>query len=101
MTHPPTPQKQDVQVNKIASIVNNYFLDSEYDGKDWEAVRKGLIADLSLSISQARNQDRDKIARWLVEEDYIGVIGPKENGIKRVRGDMEKALSPKEGGKDL
>lgn len=31
---------------EISAIVNNQFLSSEYDGKDWESVRKYLIKDL-------------------------------------------------------
>lgn len=35
------------KVNKIANVVNNHFLDSDYQGKDWEAVRKSLIKELT------------------------------------------------------
>lgn len=31
----------------VAAVINNNFLESEYQGKDWEAVRKTLIKQLS------------------------------------------------------
>ena len=35
------------KVNKVATIVNSMFLDSPYEGKDWEQVRKDLIDALT------------------------------------------------------
>ncbi len=40
-------EKQRPKVNLIAFIVNSHFLDSDYQGKDWESVRKSLIEELS------------------------------------------------------
>ena len=36
---------------KIANIVNGLFLDSDYAGKDWAAVRKSLIKALNSHIN--------------------------------------------------
>lgn len=35
--------KRKPKVNEAAGIINSMFLDSPYEGKDWEAVRKDLI----------------------------------------------------------
>lgn len=42
----PTADKERPQPNEAARLVNSRFLDSDYQGKDWEAVRKCLIADI-------------------------------------------------------
>lgn len=34
------------KLNIVANIVNSHFLDSDYQGKDWEVVRKSLIKEL-------------------------------------------------------
>lgn len=40
-------------LNKIATIINSVFFDSEYEGKNWESVRKSLIESLNDLEKQA------------------------------------------------
>lgn len=40
-------EKTYSQANEVAGVINSLFLDSPYQGKDWEAVRKELIDKLS------------------------------------------------------
>lgn len=54
------------KLNLIASIVNNHFLDSDYQGKNWEEVRKSLILELKNFISQLLSQEE---ANWMAEID--------------------------------
>ena len=35
-------QQEEYKPNEIANVINSLFLDSDYQGKDWEAVRKEL-----------------------------------------------------------
>ena len=42
------------KVSIAAGIVNNLFLDSDYQGKDWEAVRKQLIKDIEQAFTQQK-----------------------------------------------
>lgn len=48
---PATADKERPQPNEAARLVNSRFLDSDYQGKDWEAVRKCLIADIEALLA--------------------------------------------------
>lgn len=39
-------EQEELKACPIAGIVNSLFLDSDYQGKDWEAVRYNLIEEL-------------------------------------------------------
>ena len=61
------PEYQNPPVNEVARIINQHFLDSPYEGKDWETVRKSLIESLT------------HFARPVVSvEELIKVIGQFE-----------------------
>jgi len=47
----------------VANIVNNLFLQSDYNGKDWESVRKELIRKFRKQIAQAREEAYGEGAR--------------------------------------
>lgn len=51
-----TKKKKKLKVNLAANIVNNFFLDSDYQGKDWEAVRKELIKRIEKALKENTEQ---------------------------------------------
>jgi hypothetical protein len=57
------------KVNEMARIVNSHFLDSEYQGKDWEAVRLSLIEKLTSHFQQ--EQERAVLEARLDEWDDL------------------------------
>ena len=104
-----------LQVDMVANVVNNLFLDNDYQGKDWEAVRKALIKDLS-NLLRTTLEDRDRedcldmltkcidITREVDKEAKGGKLSPKEKlgvgvGTSAVRmkvDDLLQALNNKE-----
>lgn len=60
----PTDHQEQPKVNQAASIVNHIFLGTEYEGKDWEGVRKLLIECFSELLAQ---KDKEKDAAILAE----------------------------------
>ena len=78
------------KLNIAANIVNNLFLDSDYRGKDWEAVRKQLIKDIEQALSQQKQEFKRVVEE--IEKDALG-IGLTEQGrqiINRLRKAIEE-----------
>lgn len=59
-----TDRELKPKLNHVARIVNNHFLQSPYEGKDWESVRNDLIEELTSLLTEATHEARiDELER--------------------------------------
>lgn len=60
------PNLDKPNLNEVAREVNSLFLDSPYEGKDWEAVRIALINNLEALIENETKKAREQLAESIV-----------------------------------
>jgi hypothetical protein len=60
------------KLNIVANIINTHFLDTCYQGKDWEAVRKSLIKELSTLEKAVREEERERKELEKAEQQILG-----------------------------
>jgi hypothetical protein len=58
------------KINEVARVVNSLFLNSDYQGKDWESVRKHLIIEVDDLVNRAKTiHYKDQYTPIIIKDD--------------------------------
>ena len=95
-----TNWREKPSVSRVATIVNKLFLDSDYRGKDWEAVRKQLIQDFSQELTslaksmliELNMSDVESFGYHYWDGDYV----PSPSEIEKLGGLMNEKIKQKQ-----
>ncbi len=81
-TPPEEPELKKPPVNEIARIVNSHFLQTPYEGKDWDSVRKDIIEELETHYNKKIVEARQEQAEY---DDRIWSEREVEAAIKELK----------------